>query len=65
MHQYRPTSEQEGEVLPMGSEIDILATKNPDAIEEEDEDTPIYEKYDALLHGNLRSRRYVICMMNK
>ena len=44
-------------VLPMGSSVDMLATRDPDAEEEEEEDTPIYEKYDHLLHGATRSKK--------
>ncbi|XP_068081318.1 DNA replication licensing factor Mcm3 [Anabrus simplex] len=56
MHRYRNPGEQEGEVLPMGSAADMLATQNPDVEEEDDTKTPVFEKYDALLHGNTRSR---------
>ncbi|XP_049784125.1 zygotic DNA replication licensing factor mcm3 [Schistocerca serialis cubense] len=57
MHRYRNPGEQDGAVLPMGSAADLLATNNPDVEEEDDSNAPIYEKYDALLHGNTRSRK--------
>lgn len=54
MHMYRNPLEQDGEVLPMGSTVDIFSTTNPD--EDELKEVPMYEKYDALLHGNSRRR---------
>lgn len=54
MHMYRNPLEQDGEVLPMGSTVDIFSTKNPD--EDEVKEVPMYEKYDALLHGSSRKR---------
>lgn len=54
MHRYRNPLEQDGEVLPMGSNVDMLSTMNPD--EEDEKETPVYEKYDALLHGSSRHR---------
>ncbi|CAD6232215.1 GSCOCG00001803001-RA-CDS [Cotesia congregata] len=57
MHRYRNANEQDGEALPLNSNLDILSTKNPDAVEVEDEnESPIYEKYDPLLHGKSRSK---------
>ncbi|XP_060529095.1 zygotic DNA replication licensing factor mcm3 [Cylas formicarius] len=54
MHMYRNPLEQDGEVLPMGSTVDILSTYNPD--EDETKQVPMYEKYDSLLHGSSRKR---------
>ncbi|RWS05591.1 zygotic DNA replication licensing factor mcm3-like protein [Dinothrombium tinctorium] len=54
MHRYRNPNEQDGEPMPIISAADFLSTKDIDA-GEEDSETPIYEKYDSLLHGN-RSR---------
>lgn len=56
MHRYRSPREQDGEALPIGAGADMLSTSNPDAVEDEETDTPIYEKYNALLHGSLRSK---------
>lgn len=53
----RAAHEQDGEALPMGLGVDMLSTQNPDEAEDEGVDTPIYEKYDALLHGSLRSKK--------
>lgn len=59
MHRYRNPSEQDGEALPFTSSLDVLSTKNPDAPEIEEKETSIYEKYDPLLHGSLRSKKLV------
>lgn len=53
----RAAHEQDGEALPMGLGVDMLSTQNPDEADDEEADTPIYEKYDALLHGSLRSKK--------
>lgn len=42
--------------LPFGEESDVLATNDPDA-EEEDQDTPIYEKHDPKLYGVKASKK--------
>ncbi|ENN78095.1 DNA replication licensing factor Mcm3 isoform X2 [Dendroctonus ponderosae] len=54
MHMYRNPLEQDGEILPMGSTVDIFSTHNPD--EDDLKRVPTYEKYDALLHGNSRKK---------
>lgn len=51
MHRYRKPGEMDGEPLPIHTAADFLSTKDPDAEEQEEENTPIYEKFDALLHG--------------
>ncbi|XP_064480303.1 zygotic DNA replication licensing factor mcm3-like [Ornithodoros turicata] len=51
MHRYRNPGEQDGEPIPIRSTADLLATKDPDAEDEKNQDTPIYEKHDVLLHG--------------
>lgn len=53
MHRYRNPKEQDGEVLAWGdSTVDMLTTFNT---ENEDKETPVYEKYDPLLHGATRN----------
>ncbi len=47
----------------MGSNVDLLATNNPEEGEDEMQETPIYEKYDHLLHGASRSKKYVFYQM--
>lgn len=53
MFRYRNPGEQDGEVLSIAAEADVLTTKDLD-VDETEEKTDIYEKYDALLHGNSR-----------
>lgn len=53
MHRYRSPNEQDGEVLPMATDADMLSTYD---ISAEEENTAIYEKYDAVLHGTTRSK---------
>lgn len=55
MHQYRSPLEQDGEVLPMNANADMLSTNNPDETEL-DKESPMYEPYDALLHGGSRKK---------
>lgn len=56
MHRYRNPKEQDGEVLPMGGTYADLLTTLANDNEDKDKATPIYEKYDALLHGDSRAR---------
>lgn len=64
MHRYRNPKEQDGEVLPMGGNYaDLLTTFNLNA-DNETKEMPIYEKYDALLHGESRSRQDQILSVN-
>ncbi len=54
MHRYRASTEQDGEPLPLAMNLDMLSTRNPDENESTVQETPLYEKYDALLHGSSR-----------
>ncbi|CAH1956081.1 unnamed protein product [Acanthoscelides obtectus] len=54
MHRYRNPLEQDGEPLPLGSNVDILSTINPD--DDDQKKTDVFEKYDALLHGSSRKK---------
>lgn len=51
IHRYRDPKEQDGEALPMGSEVDILSTRNLEIDENDPSKTRIFEKYEPLLHG--------------
>lgn len=51
MHRYRTPGEQDGDALPFGSSVDLLATKDPEEETKDEEETPIYQKYDNLLQG--------------
>lgn len=55
MHRFRNPREQDGEVLPMGSDVEVFSTLHADKTEEELE-TKIFEKYDPLLHGASRKK---------
>jgi len=56
MHRYRNPQEQDGQVLSIAADAEVLTTKDLNEHAEEEGDTPIYEKYDALLHGNSRKK---------
>uniref|UniRef100_A0AAQ5ZMJ7 DNA replication licensing factor MCM3 n=1 Tax=Amphiprion ocellaris TaxID=80972 RepID=A0AAQ5ZMJ7_AMPOC len=56
MHRYRDPHEQEGAAMALGGTVDVLATEDPDAIEEEHEELQIYEKHNNLLHGSRRKK---------
>ncbi|XP_017886777.1 DNA replication licensing factor Mcm3 isoform X2 [Ceratina calcarata] len=64
MHRYRSATEQDGDALPLNTKLDMLTTKNPDQILAEGADTQVYQKYDPLLHGLLRSRSDQILSIN-
>lgn len=59
MHRYRNPSEQDGEALSLGSKLDMLTTKNTDDAANEEAQNQVYQKYDPLLHGQTRSKKYV------
>ena len=47
--------------MPLANSLDLLATHDPDADEENEEETPVYEKFDPLLHRDQgRNKRYSI-----
>ncbi|XP_014249456.1 DNA replication licensing factor MCM3 isoform X2 [Cimex lectularius] len=56
MHRYRVPGELDGAVLPMGSSVEILSTHEPTEQSTQDSNIQVFEKYDALLHGNSRSK---------
>uniref|UniRef100_W5KR55 DNA replication licensing factor MCM3 n=1 Tax=Astyanax mexicanus TaxID=7994 RepID=W5KR55_ASTMX len=56
MHRYRDPHEQEGAALALGGTVDVLATDDPDAAQEEEGELQVYEKHNHLLHGNRRDR---------
>lgn len=57
MHRYRNPKEQDGEVLPMGGNYaEFLTTFNLQNENDGTKDMQIFEKYDALLHGDSRTR---------
>ena len=44
----------------MSSTVDLLSTGNLESPDNQEDETPIYEKYDPLLHGATRSKQYVL-----
>lgn len=62
MHQYRNANEQDGDVLPMGSSTFMLATQDPDEESATQQETPIFEKRDTVLHGPGRKGEKIVSM---
>ncbi|MCJ8743516.1 hypothetical protein PDJAM_G00094810 [Pangasius djambal] len=60
IHRYRDPREQEGAALALGGTVDVLATEDPDVVQEEEEELQVYEKHNHLLHGNRRQRERVV-----
>ncbi|XP_028996974.1 DNA replication licensing factor MCM3 [Betta splendens] len=60
MHRYRDPREQEGAAMSLGGTVDILATEDPDAIADDQEELQIYEKHNNLLHGSKRKRDKIV-----
>ncbi|CAH1247849.1 MCM3 [Branchiostoma lanceolatum] len=63
IHRYRSPGEQDGDVLPMGSDVDVLTTADLDAAEEEEKEMSIYEKHDNTLHGQKKDKKEKIVSM--
>ncbi|KAI0207386.1 Zygotic DNA replication licensing factor mcm3 [Lamellibrachia satsuma] len=64
MHRYRNPGEQDGEALPLTLNLDLLATKDPNLEDDkENQETPIYEKFDNLLHGGSYRKKDEIVSM--
>ncbi|NXD65949.1 MCM3 factor, partial [Eolophus roseicapillus] len=62
MHRYRKPNEQDGDAMPLGSAVDILATEDPDFAQEEEQELQVYEKHDDLLHGPHRRKEKIVSM---
>ncbi|XP_064411529.1 DNA replication licensing factor MCM3 [Latimeria chalumnae] len=62
IHRYRNPGEQDGDALPLGSAVEVLATQDPNFTQEEEQELQIYEKPDNLLHGAKRRREKVVSM---
>uniref|UniRef100_A0ACB8GEU1 MCM DNA helicase complex subunit n=1 Tax=Sphaerodactylus townsendi TaxID=933632 RepID=A0ACB8GEU1_9SAUR len=60
MHRYRAAGEQDGDVMPLGSSVERLATEDPSLAEEEEQEVQIYEKHDDLLHGPKRRKEKIV-----
>ncbi|NXU79667.1 MCM3 factor, partial [Oreotrochilus melanogaster] len=62
MHRYRNPNEQDGDAMPLGSAVEILATEDPDFVQEEEQELQVYEKHDDLLHGPSRRKEKIVSM---
>ncbi|XP_035278171.1 DNA replication licensing factor MCM3 isoform X1 [Anguilla anguilla] len=60
MHRYRNPGEDDGTALALGGTVDVLATDDPDMVEEQQEELQVYEKHNSLLHGSRRRREKVV-----
>ncbi|KAM6181251.1 DNA replication licensing factor MCM3 isoform 2-T2 [Erethizon dorsatum] len=60
MHRYRAPGEQDGDAMPLGSAVDILATDDPNFNQDDQQDTQIYEKHDNLLHGTKKKKEKMV-----
>ncbi|XP_020010405.1 DNA replication licensing factor MCM3 isoform X2 [Castor canadensis] len=60
MHRYRAPGEQDGDAMPLGSAVDILATDDPNFSQDDQQDTQIYEKHDNLLHGTKKKKEKMV-----
>ncbi|XP_021374912.1 zygotic DNA replication licensing factor mcm3-like isoform X1 [Mizuhopecten yessoensis] len=63
MHRYRMAGEQDGDALPLGSSLNLLATTDPDLDRDEEQETPIFEKHDKMLHGANKGKSHRIVSM--
>lgn len=55
MHRYRAPNEQDGDVLPFASEVDLLTTLNQE--ENHETELQVYDKYDPTLHGPVHDKK--------
>lgn len=65
MHQYRAPGEQDGDPLPFSIGADILTTEDIDGEQNEERETPVYEKHDKLLHKGSGKRMVSLEFMKK
>ncbi|XP_059558226.1 DNA replication licensing factor MCM3 [Myotis daubentonii] len=60
MHRYRTPGEQDGDAMPLGSAVEMLATDDPNFSQDDQQDTQIYEKHDNLLHGHRKKKEKMV-----
>lgn len=60
MHRYRSAGEQDGEALPLANRLDLLATSNQEVDDENEQETPVYEKFDPLLHRGRSQKERIV-----
>jgi DNA replication licensing factor MCM3 len=56
MHRYRAPNEQDGDVLPFASDVDLLTTLNQQE-DNQEHDLQVYDKYDPTLHGPVHNKK--------
>ncbi|KAK7907351.1 hypothetical protein WMY93_015963 [Mugilogobius chulae] len=52
--------EQEGAAMTLGGTVDVLATDDPDATAQEEEELQVYEKHNNLLHGAKKKKEKIV-----
>ncbi|KAM6962574.1 DNA replication licensing factor MCM3-like [Aplochiton taeniatus] len=62
MHRYRTPGEREGEAMPLGSNVDVFATEDPNITDAAEQELQIYEKKDNMLHGHRRKKEKLVTM---
>ncbi|KAM8966436.1 maternal DNA replication licensing factor mcm3 isoform 2-T2 [Pelodytes ibericus] len=62
MHRYRTPGEQDGYAMPLGCNVEVFATDDPNAGDVSDQELQIYEKHDNLLHGPRKSKSKTVSM---
>ncbi|KAM4705528.1 maternal DNA replication licensing factor mcm3 [Rhinophrynus dorsalis] len=62
MHRYRTPGEQDGYAMPLGCNVEVFATDDPNAADVTDQELQIYEKHDNLLHGPRKSKSKTVSM---
>ncbi|KAJ8356627.1 hypothetical protein SKAU_G00194210 [Synaphobranchus kaupii] len=60
IHRYRNPGDDDGTALALGGTVDVLATDDPNMVEEQQEELQVYEKHNYLLHGSRRRREKVV-----
>nr|XP_033792281.1 DNA replication licensing factor MCM3 isoform X2 [Geotrypetes seraphini] len=60
MHRFRAAGEQDGDAMPLGSAVEVLATDDPNVMQEEQQELQVYEKHDNLLHGVKRRKDKIV-----
>ncbi|KAJ8270486.1 hypothetical protein GJAV_G00115370 [Gymnothorax javanicus] len=60
MHRYRNPGEEDGTALALGGTVDVLATEDPNLVNETHMELQVYEKHNSLLHGSRRRRDKVL-----
>ncbi|XP_030054594.1 DNA replication licensing factor MCM3 [Microcaecilia unicolor] len=60
MHRFRAAGEQDGDAMPLGSAVEVLATDDPNVMQDDQQELQVYEKHDNLLHGVKRRKEKIV-----